>query len=561
MVDIQSEIFEKYGVDISKEDIFTLYRIDKNEVLTISEQDLQKKIDETRGRWNSSINSPNERLAQRGRLRLEKADKYEAILKDAELRKKIFYCNEKRDSEEDPLAFAREYFQLLSTTGRIKEKAYKFYFDYFDGEGKKQKAIKEMLQKDFKYRSIKENEKTGEEDEGEEKKHDSDLMVKNNFGKDTLIKLKKCISCFETAKQNTELCQRYPALRESIFELVEMDKMKDIQQFQKAIGEKRQEAYTFRQELGSQYTPLVDLFNNLDKLAKENKDVKDNFSAFKLLMQYPNLSPYMYALQEMKSDTLKEMLNIAKREYHFRDDMDFLLNYYLPLYEHFGLINTGINSLIRKAEKKAGTNKLLKKIDKKLGRKKNKKISIGAELIHWGLYFPIFTVYFVFEVFKVIFTQIHKFTIPLFLLLLLGENWLFPKMSEIENLLIFGKIFSKAQWSNVLETFFDSSINNGFEIILLSLIFIIGYLMIYLLPPLCVSIFVGNTAKDLNSRYDWIGLERTFKNIFLKLRMKTEEQYMNQKELFFKEKAPKIIVNFLCLIITIVLVYFTPKFF
>lgn len=85
--------------------------------------------------------------------------------------------------------------------------------------------------------------------------------------------------------------------------------------------------------------------------------------------------------------------------------------------------------------------------------------------------------------------------------------------------------------------------------------------MIYVLPPLFVSVFVGSTAKDLNSRYDWIGLERTFKNIFLKLRMKTEEQYMNQKELFFKEQVPKIIMNFLCLAITILLVYFTPRFF
>lgn len=560
MADVRSEILEKYGVDISQEDIFELYKIDKGEVLTISEQDLQKKIDKTRGRWNSGINNPNERIVQRDRLRLEKADKYEAILRDVELRKKIFYCKEKSDSEEDTLAFAREYFQLLSTTGRIRDTAYEFYFDYFDGEGKKKKAIKEMLQKDFKYRSLKENEKTGEEDK-EEKKHDSDLIVKNNFEKDTIIKLKKCMNCFEKAKQNTELCQRYPALRESVFELVGMEKIKDIQQFQRVIEEKRQEAYTFRQELGVQYTSLVDLFNNLDKLAKENRDVKDNFPAFKLLMQYPNLSPYMYALQEMKADTLKEMLNIAKREYHFRDDMDFLLNYYLPLYKHFGLINNGISSLIRKAKKKAGTNKVLKKIDKKLGRKKNKKISIVAELIHWGLYFPIFAVYFVFEVFKVIFTQIHKFTVPLFMLLLLGENWLFPKIFGTENLLIFGKIFSKTQWSNVLENFFDSSINNVFEIILLSLIFIIWCLMIYVLPPLFVSVFVGSTVKDLNSRYDWIGLERTFKNIFLKLRMKTEEQYMNQKELFFKEQVPKIIMNFLCLVITILLVYFTPRFF
>ena len=563
MADIQSEVLKKYEIDIEKEDIFKLYQIKEDEILTISEQDLQRKITETRERWKRSINGSNEKIAERDRLRLEKADKYEAILKDVKLRKKIFACRNKIDSHEDTLMFAREYFKLLSTTGRIKEEHFEFYFEYFDGETKNRKAIKEMLEKEFKFRSSKANEDTETNENGKEESEtkntsESDFIIKNRFAKDTIIKLKKCINFFEAAKQNMDVCRKYPALRENLSELIEMSKMKEFDQFQKSIEEKRRIAYTERQESGIQYMPIVDLFNTLDKLVKENGDVRDNFSEFKLLIKYPILSPYMYALEEMKLKTFKELLKIAKKEYFFRDDADFLLNYYIPLHEHFGITNSGIESLIRKAEKKTKANKVFNGVAEKLHIKRNRNISLGEKAIYWGLYFPIFTVYFVFEVIKVVFTQIHKFVIPLFTLLFIVSNVVFPKMFEVENLLVIGKIFSDTEWRNILSEFyfFDVNIvNKGIEMTLVSVVFIIWHLLIYVLPALFISVFLKNAATDLNKRYDWIGSERTFKNILLKLKMKTEEQYRKQRNLFYKKNVPKVVLNIFCLIATILLTY------
>ena len=81
MADIQTTVLIKYGIDIAQENIFKLYKIDTAD---ISPQDIEDKIQETRKRWNTSINGANEKNAERDKIRLEKADKYETILKEDE---------------------------------------------------------------------------------------------------------------------------------------------------------------------------------------------------------------------------------------------------------------------------------------------------------------------------------------------------------------------------------------------------------------------------------------------------------------------------------------------
>ena len=125
MADIQSKILSKYGIDIAQENIFKLYKIDSAE---ISPQDLEVKIQDTRKRWNSSINGANEKNAERDRARLEKADKYEAILKDAKLRKEVFNFYNKPSGPVGggttpgggSTEFAKEYFELVGSTKKIK---------------------------------------------------------------------------------------------------------------------------------------------------------------------------------------------------------------------------------------------------------------------------------------------------------------------------------------------------------------------------------------------------------------------------------------------------------
>lgn len=564
MADIQSKILSKYGIDIAQENILKLYKIDSAD---ISPQDLEAKIQDTRKRWNSSINGANEKNAERDRARLEKADKYEAILKDAKLRKEVFnYYNKPAGSPGGGATpgggsteFAKEYFELVATTKKIKKADVDFFFKYYQSERKNKKAILEMLSKELKVNGLGKADKYADEDIKEEgkKKDDSSPIISNLFQEATVLKLRRAIEKFEEAAQSNEIAQRYPGIRNGLFEFLGVKDIENARQFTELMATKGKEAYAIRQEKGTEYVPLVDMFNILQSIG-DYRDVVDNIAELKLLLKYPNLTPYMFSFVEMKPSTVKGIVDVANRDYVFRDDADFILNYYKPIHDNFGISDSGIGAILRKAEKKAKQNKVLNDIDEKLGRNKNKrKISIGAEIIHWLVYWPIFTVYFVFEVAKAIFTELHRFAIPVFVILFGLESWLLPKLG-IDNLLILRKVFFKNQWLSYLNDFLGEAGENVVETILLSLLVLIILLAIYVLPPLFVSLFIAEFADDFNKRFDWVGIERTFQQVFQILRKRTEDQYLAQKKLFVKSKIGKVIINLISLAILIAILIFTP---
>lgn len=568
MADIQSKILSRYGIDIVQENIFKLYKID---CVDISPQDLEAKIQDTHKRWNTSMNGANEKNAERDRTRLEKADKYEVILRNAKLRKEVYnFYNKSTGGNKgggvapggDSTEFAKEYFELVATTKKIKKADVDFFFKYYQSERKNKKAILEMLSKEMKINGLGKEGKYPESDEEAEKdgkkKNDASPLIVNLFQEATVLKVRRAIEKYEEASQSNELCQRYPKLQESLYEYLEIRDIEDAKQFADIMSSKGKEVYAVRQERGTEYVPLVDMFNILQSIS-DNQDVVDNIPEFKLLLKYPKLTPYMFSFVEMKPSTVKGIINVANRDYSFRDDTDFILNYYKPVHDNFGISDSGISSIIRKAEKKAKQNKVLNEIDEKLGRNRNKrKISIGAEVIHWLVYWPIFAVYFVFEVAKAIFTELHRFAIPVFVILFGLSNWLLPKIAGIDNLLVLRKIFFKYQWLSYLNEFLGENMANGFEIVLLSLIVIICLLAVYILPALLVSLFIAKFADDFNKRFDWGGIERTFQKVFMTLKKKTEEQYTAQKKHFFRSKLAKVIVNIVCLALLIAIVHFVP---
>ena len=149
---------------------------------------------------------------------------------------------------------------------------------------------------------------------------------------------------------------------------------------------------------------------------------------FKLLIKYPSLTPYMFAFVEMKPSTLSGMMDVAKRDCSFRDETDLILNYYQPLHDNFGISSNSISSIIKKAEKKARQNQLLNEIDKRLGRDGKVKFpSFLVELIHYLIYWPIFAVYLVFEIPKVIVTRLTRYPKLLFAAMLLLLNLILPQ--------------------------------------------------------------------------------------------------------------------------------------
>ena len=562
MADIQSKILSKYGIDIAQENICKLYKIDNAD---ISLHDLEEKIQSTRKKWNTSINGANEKIAERDRARLEKADIYEAILKDDNLRKEIFIFYNKSsganndyasDSGECSTEFAREYFELVATTKKIKKSDVDFFFDYYHPKPDAKNAIKNMLSKEMKINIFGKDKKDSSDNENDnadresQKKNDASPMIVNLFKKETILKLRKSIEKYEEAVKSKELCLRYPKLKEGLFEYLEINDIDKAEKFTEKVEVKLQEIYTAKIDANgdknAEYNLMLDMLNKLKDIGSY-KDVVDNIPEFKLLLKYPNLTPYMFSFVDMKSSTIKGIVNIAKRDYAFRDDTDFILNYYNPIHDNFGISDSGISALLRKAEKKARQNKILNNIDKKLGRKKKKRnIPIGIEIIHWLVYWPIFLVYFLFEVTKVIFTNLHRFSIPVFVILFVLENWLLPKTGA-ENLLVLRKIFFQDEWLALLKNMLGSSGINWFETLLLSLIVIILFLSFYILPPLFAARFIADFSDDLKKRFDWIGLERTFKKILLFLKEKTENQYQMQKKIFLKKKLPKIIINISCL--------------
>lgn len=558
MADIQEKILSKYNIDISKDNILKLYKIEDS---NISEVDLQAKIEDARKRWQQSVNGANEKNAERDRIRLENADTYERILNDAKLRKALYeYYNKENANKAGDLgtvAFAKEFFDLVATTKKLRKKDVEFFFNYFQSERKNKKDIISMLSKEYKILGLAKDSEYVDEEETEDKeekkkKKGSDTLIVNLFQAETIFGVKKCLEFYQKSLQSNEICTRYPLVKNGLVDFLEVIGINNIQDFQNSMSLKAKEVYAVRQERGTEYVSLVDMYNTLLSLCNK-KDVMDNYHEFILLLKYPNLTPYMYLLVDAKPNTLKKLLSIALRDYTFRDEKDFILNYYKLIYDNFGILDGSLKPILKRAEKHARANKILNSIDKKIGRKNRQKISIWAEILHILVYFPIFIMYFVFEVCKTIFTKLPRLKFILFLGIVALGNWLLPKIWEVDNFLIVGKFFRHGQWKAYLETFTGVS-TSGIGTFLLSVV-VIGYLLlIYCIPALFFTSFFVYSTEDLNKRFEWIGIERTFQDVFAKIRRKTEEQYKEQKKKFLKKQIGKVLVNTICTVITIIII-------
>ena len=63
MTDIKTKIYNKYGIDIDKEDILKLYSIKDNE---LTEEEIEKCILSTRSKWEKSKNNGmNEKIVEK----------------------------------------------------------------------------------------------------------------------------------------------------------------------------------------------------------------------------------------------------------------------------------------------------------------------------------------------------------------------------------------------------------------------------------------------------------------------------------------------------------------
>lgn len=557
---VRLEVLEKYGIDLEKENIFKLYKIKS---ASISDVELEVCIEQARRRWELSVNGSHEENAKRDSERLKKADKYEKILKNEKLRKQVweYYSGEEKKEEKSgstgTVGFAREYFSIIKTSKKIQKEDVEFFFRYYANERVNRKAIYEMLKKEF---GVHMNGKEGEEKKRASEENEKGPLVQNLFKEETILTLSECMQDFEKARQLPEVCMQYPQLNQGLYEMVFQGKAAKIQteqQLEELITEQKKKAFERKQEKGNAYVHVVNLFNKLYDLAK-HADVRCNLEEFKLLLRYPKLTPYMFLFVEMKPKTIQEIAKIAQREYSFRNETDFILNYYNIMYDNFGISNNRIGAILKKAEKHTGKNKVLNWIAEKRGRGTKKELSIGAEILYRILYWPFFSMYFIFEIFKAIVQKLYILSIPVAIVVLILSNMYMPELLDCGNLLDLLKIFNKYEWWAFVTNNGNITFRPGLEFWLQTLVEIAAILIFTLLPAIVAFRYTTFIAGELNKYYDWIGYERTFRMQSRKLREKIVKEYLSYKDIFYRKNMSKMILSVVCLLATVFLIWKVP---
>lgn len=561
-MNIRKKILNDYGIDISQENILNFYKVN---VPDISFEILEKKILDVHKKLELCIDEDNEKDIEINNIQPSKSDKYEAILKDNNLRMAVYKYNLKSkkimlnyyDSKSASIKFAKKFFKLVKNTKEIQTSDIEFFFKYYLSEIDNKNAILQMLRKDLKVKGV-----------GKERKHNvqtkktnnSNPMIVNLFKEDTVLKIKRASEKFEEITKSEELLMQYPNICDGFFEFLDIKNIENAKEFSDVMKAKAKDAYEAKQEKGTEYIPLIELFNILQNLGN-NKDVIDNFVEFKLLLKYPKLTPYMFLCGDMKPKSINQLYNIAIRYYDFDNEQDFLANYYRLIYDNFAINNNNrIYFLLKRINRDTIKNEYPINNNEIVGvNKENQILSTKVKFIHGLIYWPVYTIYFVFELIKAIFTEFYLFVIPVFLVLMILENWIFSQIGFV-NLLSLKYLFFKEKWFAFLNYFMGTAGNNLAETILLSLVVINALLVICVVPPYFVSLIISKFSYDFKKQFDWIGIERTFQQFFENLIKKTESQYLSQGKLFFKDSLGKIILNLLCLIILSLLVVFVPIF-
>lgn len=552
MANIVDVLRSKYDIDIKKDNIIKLYKIDSAD---ISPAELEAKIADRRKKWNQSVNGPNEAFAARDRAYLEKADRFEAILKDDKLRRELFDFHKGKKSAEsvDVSGLVKKYFGLINTTTKIGKSEVDFFLKYFPDEKKNKKSILEFLKKEYKViaagvggkDSEDEKDNSGEAEEGKKKK--SNIIV-NLFSEKTLIKLRKCELDFNAAAESEQVASRYPDIRKSLYEFLEIGKFKKLEEFQKYIAEKRTESFNVRNDFGSDFIPLVDLYNGLASVT-ENEDIRDNFAEFKLLVMYPVLTPYMYEIGEIKKDSLDSLYNIASEEYSFRSVSDFLVSYFNVVYDNFGIYEDSIKKIMTNAEKQAGKEKALNAISAFLGTTKGKKLPAKLRLVYALSYWPIHVLAFVFRLGKFFVEKLRYIGIGLGVIISLACIFDGKGMYGDANLFTNG-----LPWGDYLKALNGLESTNFFLQLFSSIEAIIKIAFMYFSIGGVVGFFFWKLAANLRKRMDLKGIERSFEAIIDNAKKRIIEQNEDNPDALMKKKMPLIITNFAGLLAVIAVV-------
>ena len=551
MDDLRIKIIEKYQIDIDEDNLLELYKIkDQN----ISSDDLKKSIEDTRNRWKKSLNGTNEKYIEIAKKRLAKSDKYEKILNDSKLRKALFKYYGNNGNKD--LDFAKEYFGIIASSKKLNTDDVNFFFKCYKSQKKYKKEIIEMLKNDYKLKGMgKGGEKEeNENEENKKSKKESKYIIKNKFDEKTILDFIKCEEIYQKASSDEAIYSKFPDIKKGLYYFLNLDGYKDVESFTKDIFEKKQSAFTYRQDKGDKFQIYVDIYNKVYDIIQKN-DIKDNFEEYKLLVRYTNLIPYMYAINEMKKNTYDMLVNIAKREYFFTDASDFAIRYFKIIYDNFNIDISAIENIINKAKKSTAKSFIIKFVDNILGRNNEKRVPFIVNVIHFLIYWPIFSLYFVFEIFKTVCINVKKLVIPVGIISFVYFNIQIPKIyKNVQNMLILTKIGNHKQWYEFVETFSRMKIETKSDVIIESIIAVILLLLLYGIPTFIVTDFIFESAVMLKVNTDWVGIERTFNVLCKKIKENTINKYSLYKDKYVKKEIKKVFINFICILVVILLI-------
>ena len=553
MSNIKNKIKNRYQIDIEKYNLLNLYQIKD---AAISDEEIERIFKEKRKKWMQSVsNGVSEKVVERDKERLELAEKFEEILRDSSLRKELFdfYSEISVNDLKETREFIHEFFGTINLSANVQKKNVDFFFDYFTEERKNREYILQILKTELKIFTL----GKGKNEENEEivipEVNASSFPLPGRFQKKTILQLKKCENIFLKVKMNPSICSHFPNIDNisNLAVFLELNKYKDVESFEQYIRVKNQECFKIRQEFGQEFADLQDLYNIVQEIIK-NKDVRDNFEPFKLIICYSKLTPYMFSFTEMKKQVLDKIFIIAKREYGFQSIDEFLNAYFCQVYSNFGIYIDPISSIIKSAQKNA---KKAAKINEAFFEKKSEEVGVklpfGVKLIHIATYWPIFILCLFFEVIKAIVTELRTVTKVLGVCIFVLFSWIGPELFGIKNLSVLRHLFNPKEWYPFVESITGTNIDGNLEFIVTSLYVIVFLLLLYVVLPYAITSFLWEVSTLLNTEIDWAGIERTFQNINKQFWKKTELEYTEQKKKYHKKKVLSILINLIFVIAVI----------
>lgn len=543
LMSIRNTILKNYNIDIDKVNIIKLYKIDDP---NISSSELEKKFETTRKRWEQGTNSPNDMVASRNREQLAQADTFESILRNKKHLRELFaYYKNGGNSDNTSSEFARKFFTTIKDVNKnITQKEFNFFMQYFREERKNEKSILEMLKSEFRAITLKPS-SFDDDEESQSEKNSVPGVIQTRFHKDSLCLLHKCELQYQDLQKSEFLFRKYPELTHPLYDFLKLENL-DATEFTMVVDKAVQDVFTNRQNDSANnaaYIPISEFYNTWRDLLKRG-DVTENFSAFKLLIQYPKLTPYLYLAEHVNIEFLELLVKTFRDEYNFYQLEDFLFSYFKPLADgkHYSFI---VDKKLENLLKKVGKNPdaaAQDAVHRSLAARRRKMIPLPLQVLRLLATWPICLVQLLFEAFRFTIINTQKLYGILAILSTVFFAHVFNDVSIFTELwnLVFDFRSSVADVVYAAARTYDFSIFSFF----LGMVFmLVQFAFKFAFAPAVFTRFAVALAEALYRNIDLEGYHKTFQSIQSEIERKLIYHYKKMGRKLYSRMMKPIFAN------------------